>query len=114
MLRFAPVAVLMALPACRSVNIQVKGELNPAAVDQWRAVQSGSPQVAAAYLLSLIALLEETPERASLARQQALWLARQAGVVTVRTRACKPCPPDADERVYVTCLAERLKCLQAP
>lgn len=114
MLRFAPVAIAMALTACRSVNSQVKGELNPVAVDQWRAVQSDSPQIAAAYLLSLVALLEDTPERASLAKQQALSLARQAGVVTARLRACKPCPPDVDLRAYVACLAERLKCLQAP
>ena len=114
MSRFAPVAAVMALTACRSVNTQLKGELNPAAVDQWRTVQSQSPQIAAAYLLSLIALFEETPERAWLARQQALLLARQSGVVTARARACKPCPAEAELRVYVACLAERLGCLQAP
>lgn len=114
LLRFALVAAVLALTACRSVNTQVKGELNSVAVDQWRAVQSDSPQIAVAYMLSLVALLEDTPERASLAKQQALSFARQAGVVTTRPRACKPCPPDADLRVYVTCLAERLRCLQAP
>jgi hypothetical protein len=114
MVKFAPVAVLLVLSACPSVSTHVKGEPNPAAVDEWRVVQSGSPQIAAAYLLSLIALLEDAPERASAARQQALLLARQSGVVTVRPRACKPCSAEADIRVYVTCLAERLKCLQAP
>jgi len=112
--RFAPVAAVMAFTACPSVNAQVKGELSSVAVDQWRAVQSQSPQIAAAYLLSLIALLEDTPERAWLARQQALSLARQSGVVTTRPRACKPCPMDADLRVHVACLAERLRCLQSP
>jgi hypothetical protein len=114
MLRFSLVAAVMAVTACSSVNSQVKGELNSAAADQWRAVQSGSPQVAAAYLLSLTALVEETPERASLARQQALSLARQSGVVVARPRACKPCPGDADLQAYVACLAERLRCLQSP
>ncbi|HVE85613.1 MAG TPA: hypothetical protein VND93_22320 [Myxococcales bacterium] len=114
MLRFAPVAAVMALTACPSVNAQVKGELNSAAVDQWRVVQSESPQIAAAYLQSLIALLEEAPERVSYARQQALSLARQAGVVTARPRACKSCPMDTEARAYLACLAERLRCLQAP
>jgi hypothetical protein len=111
---FTPLAVVVAATACSSVGGQVKGEVNPAAVEQWRAVQSESPQFAAAYLLSLIALIEETPERATLARQQALLLARQSGVITARARACKACPADAELKVYVACLAERLRCLQSP
>jgi hypothetical protein len=112
--RFAPVAVVLALSGCPSANARVKGEVNAAAVEQWRAVQSGSPQIAVAYLQSLIALLEDSPERVSLARQQALLMARQAGVVTGRPRACKPCPMDAELPVYMACLAERVRCLQSP
>jgi len=114
MRRFAPVAAVMALAGCSSVNARVKEETNPAAVDQWRVVQSQAPQIAAAYLQSLIALLEEPPDRALLARQQALALARQSGLVTSRLRACRPCPGDADPRAYAGCLAERVKCLQSP
>jgi hypothetical protein len=112
MVRLAPVAVVLALTACRSVNTQVKGELNPAAADQWRAVQSESPLIAAAYMQSLIALLEDAPERAAHARQQALSLARQSGVVTARPRACKACPAESDLRLHAACLVERLRCLQ--
>src|SRR5262245_53257275 len=64
MLSVAPVAAVMALTACPSVSVRAKGELNSTAVDQWRTVQSASPEIAAAYLQSLVALLEETPERA--------------------------------------------------
>ena len=114
MVRLAPVAVVLALTACASVNTRVKEELNPAAADQWRAVQSGSPLIAAAYMQSLVALLEDTPERAAHARQQALSLARQSGIVTARSRACKACPAESDPRPNVACLAERLRCLQSP
>lgn len=81
---------------------------------QWSTVQSEAPLVGEALLLSLLALEETDPISAAQARQQAVELARRAGVVTTPRLACNACTlPKNDGEVpnHLVCLRERVNCL---
>ena len=82
---------------------------------QWRVVETSAPLVGEALLQGLLALSEKDPELASQAREQALDLARRAGVVTTPRTVCQFCALPRNEGEvpnHMVCLAQRLNCLQ--
>jgi hypothetical protein len=106
------VAVALAASACATVP----DRNSDLVVDhrQWWTVQAQAPLVAEALLQSLLALEETDPMSAARARQQAVDLARRAGVVTTPRVACNDCAlPKNDGEVpnHMACLIQRVNCL---
>lgn len=106
----------VALAACATTQQSAPRETR-VEVQQWRSVESDSPLVAAAFLQSLLALTEESPEEVARARRQAFDLARRAGVITIQRQVCAPCEPpkaEADLRRHMACVIGRINCLRPP
>jgi hypothetical protein len=81
---------------------------------QWQTVQSEAPLVGEALLQSLLALEETDPFSAAQARQQAVDLARRAGVVTTPRLVCNACElpkNDGELSGHMACLRQRINCL---
>lgn len=81
---------------------------------QWRNAEADSPLIVEAYLQSLIALSDYDPLTAYQARDRALKLVREAGLIAPQHQTCAPCPipkTDQDYARYRNCLAWRVQCL---